>query len=197
MRSLVLNRGFVGRPHSWHTRSCPQCGVSWGRLSQTLTVQPFSTGVYPDGKSPALTFTRPPATLSVGRHPLLVFPVLSAMRSSTPGFRGCAPMMGAAVVVRNAELHPGLSWVCTNDGCIWGCPQCGVGPGPRFLWVRCWSSSGGRVRRCMRAYSTSGTRLSSRSRHRRCCWPRNLCGPSLTGRGPPGGSAGVFMGVHQ
>ena len=27
------------------------------------------------------TFTRPPATLSVGRHPLLVFPVLSAMRS--------------------------------------------------------------------------------------------------------------------
>ena len=144
---------------------------SRGRLSQTLTVQPFSTGVYPDGKSPALTFTRPPATLSVGRHPLLVFPVLSAMRSSRgqlsqtltsrpssaavcpggkspaltftrppatlfvgghpllvqaqlsamrslvgPGFRGCAPMMGAAVVVRNAESGPAPGF----RGCVVG-----------------------------------------------------------------------------
>ena len=146
---------------------------SRGRLSQTLTVQPFSTGVYPDGKSPALTFTRPPATLSVGRHPLLVFPVLSAMRMSAgaafvnvddravfgrclprweiarfvstftrppatwsvgkhrllvqaqlsamrslvgPGFRGCAPMMGAAVVVRNAESGPAPGF----RGCVVG-----------------------------------------------------------------------------
>ena len=79
-------------------------------------------------------------------------------------------------------------WVRTNHGCIWGCPQCGVGPGPRFSWVRCWSSSGGRVRRCTRAYSTSGTRLSPHCRrHRGCvCCPRNLCGPSLAGRVPPG-----------
>ena len=119
------------------------------------------------------TFTRPPATWSVGGHPLLVPPWLSAMRS--------------VARVRNW-------WVCTNDGCIWGCPQGGVGPGPRFSWVRCWSSSGGRVCRCMRAYSTSGTRLSSRSTHRRCCCPRNLCGPSLTGRVPPGGSAWGFHG---
>ena len=46
--------------------------------------------------------------------------------------RGRAPVVGAGAVVRNAELHPGLSWVRTNHGCIWGCPQCGVGPGPRF-----------------------------------------------------------------
>ena len=101
--------------------------------------------------------------------------------------RGRAPIVGAGAVVRNAEFGgAGLSWVSANDGCRRGCPQCGVGPGPRFSWVRCWSSSGGRVRRCTRAYSTSGTRLSPRSRHRRCCWPRNLCGPSLTGRVPPG-----------
>ena len=30
---------------------------------------------------------------------------LSARRSCTPGFRGCAPMMGATVVVRNADLR--------------------------------------------------------------------------------------------
>ena len=30
------------------------------------------------------TLTRLPATLSVGRHPLLVFPALSAMRSVAP-----------------------------------------------------------------------------------------------------------------
>ena len=40
--------------------------------------------------------------------------------------RGRAPIVGAGAVVRNAELHPGLSWVRANDGCIWGCPQCGV-----------------------------------------------------------------------
>ena len=111
--------------------------------------------------------------------------------------RGCAPMMGAAVVVRNAELHPGISWVCTNHGCIWGCPQCGVWTVPGLLWVRCWSSGGGRVCRCSRAYSTSGTRLSPhRRRHRGCvCWPRNLYGRSLAGRGPPGGSAPGFSWV--
>ena len=63
------------------------------------------------------TFTRPPATLSVGRHRLLVQAQLSAMRSLVgPGFRGCAPMMGAAMVVRNAECGPYL-----------GCCVCVVG----------------------------------------------------------------------
>ena len=57
------------------------------------------------------TFTRPPATWSVGMHRLLVQAQLSAMRSCTPGFRGCAPMMGAAVVVRNAECGPGAELV--------------------------------------------------------------------------------------
>ena len=198
MRSLVLSRGFVSRPHSWYTKSCPQCGVSWGQLSQTLTVQPFSAAVCPGGKTAALTFTRPPATWPLGKHRLLLQAQLSAMRSCTPGFRGCAPIVGAGAVVRNAEFGgAGLSWVRTNHGCIWGCPQCGVGPGPRFSWVRCWSSSGGRVCRCTRAYSTSGTRLSPRSRHRRCCCPRDLWGPSMTGRDPPGGSAWGFMGVRQ
>ena len=63
------------------------------------------------------TFTRPPATWSVGKHPLLVQAQLSAMRSLVgPGFRGCAPMMGASVVVRNAECGPYL-----------GCCECVVG----------------------------------------------------------------------
>ena len=140
-----------------------------------MTVQPLSTGVYPDGKSPALTFTRPPATLSVGRHPLLVFPVLSAMRMSAGaafvnvddravfgrclprweiarfvststrppatwsvgkhrllvqaqlsamrslvgpgcGIGGCAPIMGASGVVRNAESGPASCF----RGCVVG-----------------------------------------------------------------------------
>jgi len=54
------------------------------------------------------TFTRPPATLSVGRHRLLVQAQLSAMRSVAPIYS---------------------SWVRTNDGCRRGCPQCGVWPG--------------------------------------------------------------------
>ena len=92
---------------------------SRGRLSQTLTVQPFSTGVYPDGKSPALTFTRPPATWFVGGHPLLVQAQLSAMRSLVgPGFRGCAPMMGAAVVVRIAECGPGAELVGAHQSWV-------------------------------------------------------------------------------
>ena len=108
MRSLVLNRSFVGRPHSWYTKSCPQCGVSWGQLSQTLTIGPFSATVCPGGKTAALTFTRPPATWSVGKHRLLLQAQLSAMRTVAPIYS---------------------SWVQTNDGCRRGCPQCGVWPG--------------------------------------------------------------------
>ena len=64
------------------------------------------------------TFTRPPATWSVGMHRLLVQAQLSAMRSCTPGFRGCAPMMGAAVVVRNAECGPGAELVGAHQSWV-------------------------------------------------------------------------------
>ena len=87
-------------------------------------------------------------------------------------------------------------WVRTNDGCCWGCPQCGVWTGLGLLWVCCWSSGGGRVRRCRRVCSTSGTRLPpNRRRHRGCvCWPRDLCDPQLAGRAPPGSFAPAFHG---
>ena len=77
-----------------------------------------------------------------------------------PRFRGCPPMVGATVVVRNAESRPG----------------------PGVSWLRWWSSSGGRVHRCARVYSTTGTRLPPRRRrHGGCvCWPRDLyVAPSL------------------
>ena len=65
------------------------------------------------------TFTRPPATWSVGKHRLLVQAQLSAMRSLVgPGFRGCAPMMGAAVVVRNAECGPGAELVGAHQSWV-------------------------------------------------------------------------------
>ena len=54
------------------------------------------------------TFTRLPATWSVGKHRLLVQAQLSAMRTVAPIYS---------------------SWVRTNDGCRRGCPQCGVWPG--------------------------------------------------------------------
>ena len=84
-------------------------------------------------------------------------------------------------------------WVGTNDGWCFCSPHCGVWSGLGLLWVCCWSSGGGRVHWCMRGYSTSGTRLSPYCRrHRGCaCWPRDLCGPHLTGHAPPGGVAPV------
>ena len=87
-------------------------------------------------------------------------------------------------LLRNRQT--GGPWVSAHCWCRPGCPQCGVWAGPGVLWVRCWSSSGGRVHRCTRAYSTSATRLSPHSRrHRGCaCWPRDLCGP-LVGRSRP------------
>ena len=158
-----------------------------------MTVHPFSAVVCPGGKSPALAFTRLPATWSVGSHPLLVHLVLSAMRNRPGhGIGWWAPIVGVSGVVRNAEFgpvpgccgcvvgrvvevefigvrgrtrrsvldfrptvgvmvaacagpatymgplgrsrpagwfHPRVSWVCTNGGCVCGCPQCGVRPG--------------------------------------------------------------------
>ena len=65
------------------------------------------------------TFTRPPATWFVGGHPLLVQAQLSAMRSLVgPGFRGYAPMMGAAMVVRNAECGPGAELVGAHQSWV-------------------------------------------------------------------------------
>ena len=80
------------------------------------------------------------------------------------------------------------SWVGANDGWCCGCPQCGVLSGTAVLWVRCWSSDGGRVHRCTRAYSTSGTRLSPYCRRHRgcvCCPPRTMW--PLVGRSRPAG----------
>ena len=119
MWSLVQNRGFVGRPHSWYTRSCPQCGVSWGQLSQTLTSGPFSAAVCPGGKSRALC--------QLLRDRQLHGPWVSTgcwCRRSCPQcglwprsiVRGCAPMMGAAVVVRKAESGPASCF----RGCVVG-----------------------------------------------------------------------------
>ena len=106
-----------------------------------MTVQLFSAAVCPGGKTAALTFTRPPATWFVGKHRLLVQAQLSAMRSVAPiysswvrtndgcgcgcpqcgvwpgcGIGGCAPMMGASGVVRNAESGPAPGF----RGCVVG-----------------------------------------------------------------------------
>ena len=78
------------------------------------------------------TFTRPPATWSVGKHRLLVQAQLSAMRSCTPGFRGCAPMMGAAVVVRNAECGPGFRGCAPIMGASGVVRNAESGPAPGF-----------------------------------------------------------------
>ena len=78
------------------------------------------------------TFTRPPATWSVGKHRLLVQAQLSAMRSCTPGFRGYAPMMGAAVVVRNAELHPCFRGCAPIMGACVVVRNAESGPAPGF-----------------------------------------------------------------
>ena len=110
--------------------------------------------------------------------------------------------------------RPGLPWVDTNGGLGPGCPQCGVwlGPGirervpivggvglvvrnaesvsgPGLSCVGCWSSGGGRVHRCARVYSTTGTRLPPRSNsssRQLVLPPRPVCAPLLTGRAPPG-----------
>ena len=114
----------------------------------------------------------------VGADPLLGV-VLSAMRSRARSVvRGCAPMMGPALVVRNAES----------------------GPAPGVLWPRCWSSSGGRVHRYTRVYSTSGTRLPPHRRGQRgcVCCPRDLYVAPVDGSRPAGRfSHRGFVGVRQ
>ena len=54
--------------------------------------------------------------------------------------RGCGPIVGGAVVVRNAELAgPKNAYIRgrgirTNDGCRPGCPQCGSPQGSPAAW---------------------------------------------------------------
>ena len=75
---------------------CPQCGVRKGAgrgVSQKLTSGRFSPRVSPGCKTLLSAFAKPrlPDGRSVGVHPLLAAPPLSAMRR-------LAPMMGAGVL---------------------------------------------------------------------------------------------------
>ena len=114
--------GVVRNAESEPVSGC--CGCVVGRVVEVEFV-----GVCGRTRRPVLDF-RPAVGIVVAAVPATYvaprWQVASRRVISPRGFHGCAPMMGAGVVVRNAELHPGLSWVSANSWCIWCCPQCGV-----------------------------------------------------------------------